>query len=83
MKLQNIVYLVDMRAANMNDQEIQAALLQISKMEEAAKAGHFSILQVELAELQNQLDWITRRDHLNKNSYYKITPKTNGLHKGT
>lgn len=55
----------------MNEAEIEAALIQIGKMEEAAKNGYFSLLQVEMSELQNQLDKIKRRDHSKKEKLFK------------
>lgn len=55
----------------MTEAEIEAALAQITKMEEAAKSGLISILQVELAELQNQLDKIKRRDFTSKEKLFK------------
>lgn len=57
----------------MTDAEIKAALVQIFKMEVAAKNGLLHTLQVEMAELQNQLDKITRREHLNKDKLFKST----------
>ena len=68
---QNIVYLVDMRAASMNEQEKEAALLQISKMQEAAKDGLLYTLQTYVAQLQNQLDKLVRRDKTNKDKLFK------------
>ena len=46
----------------MNEEEKEAALLQISKMQEAAKDGLLYTLQTYVAQLQNQLDKLVRRE---------------------
>ena len=56
---------------NYNEEEKEAALLQISKMQEAAKDGLLYTLQTYVAQLQNQLDKLVRRDKTNKDKLFK------------
>jgi hypothetical protein len=60
-----------MRAISMDEEERKAALCKIKQMEVAAKNGLLHTLQADMAELQNYLDRLVRREQLNKDKLFK------------